>query len=191
MLVGAAIGFVLGYIVRDLRTIKATVEEVDEIVKQDAKRYRDESGFMRHPVLADVAMIAVLVLVVWSAFASQKSSNEVQETQDKQITQQKTLERIVECNQQFLTKTIEALNARTTYTRGLGQSNVALQKAQAKFLESVMEGGDLQRGSLETYFESLTEFVNAQDNSEKVAESYPYPKATQFNICLEEKEGAR
>lgn len=93
--IGCVLGFFVGYMVRSLRVlqeIKAELDEVDSIVKEEQtvrkarKRRKDNAeGFMSNRVAADISMGVVVILVVWAAFATQKNSNELEENvkQDK------------------------------------------------------------------------------------------------------------
>lgn len=93
--IGCVLGFFVGYMVRSLRVlqeIKAELDEVDSIVKEEQtvrkarKRRKDNAdGWMSNRVAADISMGVVVVLVVWSAFAAQKNSNDLEDNvkQDK------------------------------------------------------------------------------------------------------------
>ena len=85
LMIGCAIGFILGYFVRALRDIKEELHEVDEIVK---KQERGEAGFMRFPMVANAALILVLGLSLWASFTTQKVNNELADTQDSLVQAQ-------------------------------------------------------------------------------------------------------
>lgn len=178
MLIGGAMGFVAGYIVRYLREIKEKVDKVGEIVERDN---RDERGFVRFPIIADIALLAVVVLTVWAAFSSQRASNDVQNTQDR-------ITRITYCNQQFLSKTIKALNERTTYSRDQAAANVELQKAQAEFIRLILHKppytAERRERALQEYFQALTSFVMLNAQTEIKADTYPYPTNEELADCL-------
>lgn len=76
LFLGCLIGFVVGYIVRSLREIKATVDEVDDIVKQN----KDEHGALSWKTASNLSLFLVVALTVWAAFVSQKASNDVEES---------------------------------------------------------------------------------------------------------------
>ena len=78
LLIGNFIGFVLGYVVRSLQEIKEELNEVDEIVK----RNRNDEGFVRHPFVLDAALIIVVLITVWAAFASQAATNNFRKVMD-------------------------------------------------------------------------------------------------------------
>lgn len=179
LIFGCLIGFVLGYIARYLQEIKQELDEVDQIVKQDRKR--DERGIMRYPILADIVLLLVVIMTVWAAFASQKASNEVEDAQDR-------ISRITACNQEYLAKTIKALNERTTYTRQQVEANVKLQRAQATFIAVILEdppASDSRRGeALRHYFKALTDFVSVNSKADAKAENYPYPTNDELSSCI-------
>jgi hypothetical protein len=87
LLVGCVLGFLIGYVVGQRRTIehiKETVDEVDDIVKENLgepkqKRRRDERGFMRNPVRANLALLVVVLIAVSAAFLAQKAQNDLQD----------------------------------------------------------------------------------------------------------------
>ena len=180
-LVGAALGFVLGYITRTLREIKEELDEVDTIVKHK----RDETGITRHPLVMDAALFFVVAITVWAAFASQKATNQYQETQEK-------VNLITYCNEEYLNKTIRALNERTTYAQDQATANVNLQRAQARFLSVLLEKPPLPQLDRETalkrYFRSLSEFIVVNGKAEFKAERYPYPTNAELSNCIESKD---
>jgi hypothetical protein len=177
LLLGCLIGFVLGYIVRYLHEIKEELDEVDHVVRKS----HNEDGFVRNPIVLDVTLLLVVALTVWAAFASQKASNEVQQSQ-------KTISRITFCNEQYLSKTIEALNERTTYSQEQANSNVALQRAQARFLTVVLTDPPVSKvqskAALGQYFDALTKFVTVNGKADQKIENYPYPTNTELEDCL-------
>lgn len=84
LLIGMAVGFALGYIVAQLREIKEEVDEIDEIVKQTRKtprrRVRDENGFMRIPIVADLAYLFALLLVLSGLWFSNQQRQALEES---------------------------------------------------------------------------------------------------------------
>ena len=178
LLLGVCVGFILGYITRTLREIKEELYEVDGRVS----RKRDDAGFMRYPVVADVMVVLVVVITVWAAFASQRASNEVRDNQDQ-------IARITECNQVFLSRTIQRLNERTEYSGEQARANVQLQTEQAKLLAALLvqppptavEG----RAALEEYYESgVRDFIEANDKALKIYKENPYPTEEELSDCF-------
>lgn len=177
LMVGCLIGFILGYIVRSLRDIK---EELDEVA-DEMKHNRNEDGIVRNPIVLDIALLLVVVLTVWASFSSQKASNDIQDTQDQLL-------RVTTCTKTTLTKTVEALNQRTTYTQDQTEANVNLQRAQVEFLQTLFQeppSTEKQRkDALRHYFDSLTKFVTVAGAARQKAAFYPYPTTDDLNNCL-------
>lgn len=177
LVLGGLIGFIVGYFTRSLRSIEQHVDHVDQIVtKRD-----EEDGVMQTPTIANMVLLAVLVLTVWAAFSSQSASNKVTSTQDEQ-------ERTTACTQRYLSKTIEALNERTTYSTEQLQKNVQLQKDQSKFLGVLLQKPpateEERRVALDAYYENLTDFVVVAGLSGKKFEENPYPTDEEFMACI-------
>lgn len=182
LVLGMAVGFVLGYIVALLRDITEGVDEIDTIVKEKRpRRVRGEGGFMRIPVLADVLYILALVIVVWGAFSAQKATNEVEATQNR-------LEQVTSCNEDTLTRTVEALNERTQYTAAQATRNVELQRAQYQFLAILLEDpppSDARiNQSLRVYIDALGEFVVVNTKATETQQKFPYPTPEDYQSCL-------
>lgn len=109
MLLGILIGLVLGHIVHllndgvdRLNRIEEEVDEIDYIVKHPRK----EQGGVTHSVVMNVILGLVVLMVAWSAFASQQASNQVENSQqdtlksfcqagqDSRLVQRQTVEAI-------------------------------------------------------------------------------------------------
>jgi len=176
-IVGALVGFAFGYITRSLRKINKTVEEMDDLLKKG----RDERGFMRIPAVADAAFLVILALTLYGVVGSQKASRDVQDAQDAQG-------RTVACTQQYLSKTIKALNERTTYTTEQASANVELQKSQATFLNIFLRkppaSNTEAEDALNAYFSSLTEFVKVAGQTQQKVTTNPYPTDEEFVTCV-------
>ena len=189
LLLGMAVGFIAGYIVRALRELKDDVHdvkeelhEVDEIVKH--KLFGDD-GFMNNRIVADVLMVVVLAIVVWAAFASSKASRDVSAVNDKQDVS-------IDCTEDYLARTVEALNDRTTYTQAQAQANVELQKAQAEFLALIFRRPpypqEKQEAAGQKYLNALTEFVEVSMKNVTTLEANPYPRPGEFQACLNKED---
>jgi hypothetical protein len=201
---GCLIGFVLGYQTRSIREItteihemKEEVDEIDEYVqeqkhegdvpqKEDGPRHRtrlrdNEKGFVRNPIVMDIALLIVVILTVWAAFASQSASNDVEKTQSQ-------LTRVTLCNQHFLSRALSALSERSDFVQRQAGANVALQKAQGKFLSTLLREpppSDEERSiSLHKYVDALTEFYKANAQTAAKAERSPYPTDEELADCL-------
>ena len=188
-LVGVGIGFVLGYIVRSLRDlkddmskVKEEVDEVDGLVKRKlGDRKHDEEGFMHVRYVRDIAVLIVVCLTVWAAISTQKTNNELKEVQDYQG-------RLASCNQEYLAKTIRALNVRTSYTQEQAAANVELQRAQSEFLATVLRDPPASQAEREqavrTYYDILQRFVKVNTDAKENLEDTPYPTNIELTECL-------
>lgn len=199
---GCFIGFLLGYYTASLRRItesvqeiKEEVDEIDEYVQAQKKiekkkrqkaRHRKrpqdgEDGFVRNPIVMDVALIIVVALTVWASFASQRASNELERTQDQ-------LARISICNQQFLSRALNALTERSDYVNRQADANVSLQRAQGEFLSLLLKEpppGDQERGAaLRKYVIALGQFYKASAQTDAKVERTPYPTNQELSQCL-------
>jgi len=181
LLLGCAIGFVLGYIVRTLRDIKEELDEVDDIVKRDHGIEQNERGTLHTPTLAGVMLIVVVMITAWAAFASQKANNEVKNTQDQ-------LARVTQCNKDYLSKTISTINARTRYSQRQATANVQLQKSQARFIGLLLHDPPpdetTSRAAFLEYFNDLQAFLNTSNDAANVVEQNPYPTTDELDACI-------
>lgn len=83
--IGGVLGFILGYIVARLSEIKEELDEVDHIVKYELKHQRNEEGAFRFPQGRQVVLLLVVLLVAYSAFLSQKASNDIKKQAKEDI----------------------------------------------------------------------------------------------------------
>ena len=179
LLLGLLIGFVLGYIVRGLRSIKEEVKDVHEILEHDRKG--DEYGFITNSFATNVGLFLVVLLTIFAAFSSQKASNDIKNNQD-------TISSFTYCNQQYLSKTIDALNERTEFSRQQASTNVELQKAQGEFLSVVLKKPpnsiEKREEALVEYFDALNKFVMFSAKNEAQVEVNQYPTNTELSDCI-------
>lgn len=186
LILGGVLGFIVGYVVRSLRDIKEELHEVDEIIKRDHRNHdRDESGKVqmdRH-MFNNIALVVVIGICVWAAFSTQKTNNELEETQA--YVAQST-----ECNQEMLFRVIDAVNQRTTYTVSADASNVKLQEAQSEFFKIILHRPPYDALTREeaarTYFEALKKFLDLTAKTGEKIEDNPYPTVEEFVACLEQ-----
>jgi uncharacterized protein YoxC len=192
LLLGCAIGFVLGYIVRFLHEIKEELDEVkdevgevDMIVKSKRNQHRQEDGFVKLRVIADLALFVVVAITVWAAFASQAATNKAQNALDE-------TERVAICNQEALTKTIKALNERTEAVRAQSDANVALQRDQADFFTLILarplKPENERRAAAQEYLDSLTNFVEKSGTARQKSIANPYPTNSELARCVRPDE---
>lgn len=185
--VGGFIGFVLGYITASVREIK---EKVDKVEKHENSR--GENGFMRFPVIQDIMLLTVLALTVWAAFSSQEAVNNFKDQQKELEASQRTDKKITECTSDLLTKTITALNERTTYTTQAAAANVELQKAQRAYIAIFDDVPPPSKEEAITafsdYFTALDQFIIITAKSRDKSEDFPYPTTEEYEKCLNKEE---
>lgn len=178
---GCFLGFVLGYIVRSLREIKEEVEEIDGIVKEKRRHTREDDGFSRYPLMWDVVLLVVVILTAWGAFSSAKASNDAQDSQHQVAV-------VTTCNQEFLAKTIRALNIRTNSVQSRADANLELQKAQSEFFSLLLrkppESEVVRSQAAEDYLNALKDFVRESGQAETTGTSFPYPTNEELSKCL-------
>lgn len=182
LILGMAIGFVLGRFTRSLGEIKEELDEVDEIVKEKLDpHHRNEDGFVKPSGVMGVALFVVIVVTVGAAFLSQKASNDAQSTQDR-------LARVTACNTALLSKTIVALNERTTYTGAQARANVKLQEAQSNFFDLLLHKPPYTERkrfqAAQAYQSSQHKFLDLTRKTANKTDRNPYPTAEELRHCL-------
>lgn len=185
LLLGMAIGFVLGYLVRLVRDIKEELDKVDEIVERElgGSDYDGEKGSIKLPHLRDVAIFLVVGLTAYAAFMSQKASNDSSDAQDR-------IERVVYCNQSILSEALTVLNERSSYTKAAADANIDLQQSQSNFFSILLHRppySEAKRSqAVQDYYHDLKRFLRLANKSKVKNENNPYPTNEEFSICLNE-----
>jgi len=182
-LLGVLVGWLIGKI-KELRRgeieIKEKLEEVDKNVKKQ-RRQRDESGIVRYPLAADIVLFGVVIMTVWAAFATAKTNAELEK-------QGQRIEAITACNQQYLYKTIEALNERTTYTQTTADANVELQQGLADFIDILLfqppKTPEERYAALQKFDRKLAAYVESSLKQKGKTSAYPYPTEEELSACL-------
>ena len=210
ILVGMAIGAVLGYLTRmlqelnnkvdatviNLHDIKEEVDEIDTIVK--TRRERDERGFMRIPVVADIILISVLAMTVWAAWSTGETNNklevalsEIQENQAADDKQEVRIQSVTSCTLEFTSKTIKALNERTTYTGRASEANAEVLQAQQDFLEIILRippPSDADAlAALRTYTDAVSQYNVLIGKDKDKRNRFAYPTNEELAACLDVK----
>lgn len=189
------LGMILGYLVKVILDTRKEGREVRDILR---KRKEDESGFMRHPIIADIALVMVVAMCVFASFSTQSTNNKlekaIQDIESNEAQDDKTqdrLARITVCTQSYLSQTIEALNQRTEYTKEQAEANVKLQLAQREFLELLIVAPPVSdeeaSEAVENYVQKLTEFADLAGKQRTKVSSFPYPTETELKKCLEKR----
>lgn len=196
LLLGILIGYFLGRFTRKLDKIENEVHEVDEIVKTNVeRRRRNEAGFMRYPVVSDVAVLLTVLLTCFAAFVTQRNSNEVEESQRELASAQQQLEAtqvqltlVTRCTQTYLGSTIEALNERTTYSGDQIRANVEVLKSQAKALQVIVGPPPPTPAAADAatreYIERLIKFFDVNEAQLNRVINTSYPTIQEFSNCL-------
>lgn len=187
ILIGCAIGFIAGYLVRYVQEHLLLTREIrDEVVKIDRvveRRVDGDSGFAGNSWLTNVCLFLVVTLTAYSAFASQRTTDRVQR-------QQINNDLVSQCSQTFLAKTISALNARTQYSQQQTEANVKLQQAQATFLTGLLNRKSPDEGLSETrtYLQALGAYTSAAGKNSQQIVMHPYPTQIEYQNCLRSKD---
>lgn len=173
--IGGVMGFVLGYIVRSITCLRNDVEEIKH------HSHPKDAGLSRKPVILDVVLLFVVCLTVFASFQSQKASNRVSDSQAR-------IERVSACTLTFLSKTITALNDRTTYTGEQADKNIELQKAQARYLNFVVHKPPPSMHealkAFRQYLSALTNFITVSEKNHDAITTNPYPTSLELQRCL-------
>ncbi len=206
LLLGMGIGFVLGYLVRLVQSIrndvgsirnavkdvKEELDEVDEIVKKElgnGHHDMNEGGFIRPGWVANIAVLLVVGLTAWAAIVSQKASNDVQDANDQLKSAQVQLEHQTQCNRTVLRSALIALNERTTYSTAQVDANLALQTSFSDLLGILLHQppySERKRARATTsYYQDLTNFVSIADKTKRKQEENPYPDSAELDACLD------
>lgn len=182
-LLGVIVGWMIGKL-KEIRRgeieIREKLEEVDRHVKKQ-KRQRDESGIVRYPLAADVLLFVVIVMTAWAAFATARTNAELER-------QSQRSDEITACVQQYLYKTIEALNERTTYTQDTVDSNVDLQEGLAEFIDILLfqppKTPQERYAALQKFDRKLAAYVATANKQRGKTLAYPYPTEEELSACL-------
>ena len=183
LIAGGAIGYILGYLTRYFREMKEEIDEVDGIIKRHFGKREDdkEGGFMRHPVVADIAVVLALALTLFGVFKTAEVNNDLKDVQYAQG-------KVTVCNQEFLSRTIRALNDRTAFTIEQAEANIDLQKSQTRFFALLLEQPprpeDARRKAGQDYLNDLTTFLTVSGQNKHAVEANPYPTNEELKKCL-------
>jgi hypothetical protein len=193
MLLGCAVGFFAGYVVRFLQDMKEELDEVDGIVKKklgereadkDAKPRKSDPGFVRNDLFKDVSLLVVVIITVVAAFMSATASSRVKATQDEQRHD-------TDCTQQYLTATVKALNERAEFTIAQANANLDLQTSQAEFFGLLLrrppETVRVREAAAQQYLDDLHQYITIVQKTKVKAELFPYPSDKALANCYNHK----
>ena len=146
--------------------------------------------------LGNVTLIIVLVITVYAAIQSQIASNNSKTAIESNRVAIETLKqtqvahnRIVFCLEQYTTKTLAALNGRTTYTKEQANRNVSLQESQARFLKLLLHQPPFsearQSQAAQDYVTDLQQFVGVNEKAQEKIQQNPFPQSDALKTCLD------
>ena len=206
---GLALGVLVGYLARmikDISDIKRDVqttihdiheikEEVDEI-DANVKHSRNEDGAIRLPSFKAFVLFAVVLMTVYAAFSTgttngklSQAIEDIQAGQKADDDQNRRLEKISQCTLEFTSKTIRALNERTTYTQAQASANVDVLTAQAELLRIVLTLPPVtesqSRAAVQAYAQALDDFNQIAEKSKAKTQAYAYPTNQELAECLD------
>ena len=154
------------------------------MIKELAKRApeRDTKGFMRVPWAANIAILLVIILTAWASFVSQSASNDVKDQQDSQ-------RQTIYCVKKILSKAVSVLNERSVYTTKQIRANVQLQTDFADLFNLLLKdppASEKRRiAAARTYQASLNHFVSISGKQKHKVETNSFPSRSELYSCLE------
>lgn len=205
------LGMALGYILRLLQEMKKEVDEVDEILTKRERRKQKKRDFSQRPRNEEgslrvhgrtIAIAVAILLCLYATFSTGATNNKLENTvsqlkiqadaieagQEADKQTQLRLARITVCTQDYLSKTIEALNQRTEFSQAQADANVSLQKAQSAFLRVVLTRPPVSQAEVESalqlYVSNLQAFVEVASKNRNNTKSTAYPTREQLVTCL-------
>lgn len=152
---------------------------------------RDERGFTRIPIVMDIAVIVVVALTVWAAFASQQANHKVEKQQEDLIADQRHDAKITKCNRDALDQVVAALDARVGSTRMQIEANVDLVEAQQDFFQLVLSepaNDRLEFRAITRYLRQMGRFQDANREAIEDVEDVPFPTPEALDICYKQEE---
>lgn len=186
MLFGAVIGLFAGYLLRYLQDLKEELDEVDGIVKKElGKRQTDriqnqDGGMTVGDAVRNLALFIVVAVTVAAALISQHASDKANDALNRENVRSG-------CNQEFLVKTVKALNERTEFSSAQATANVTLQQAQADFFSLLLrkppEPEATRSQAAQDYLKALREFIDVNSKTAQKARSFPYPTPEALRAC--------
>lgn len=161
MLLGAIVGFVLGYIVARLRDIEEKVQEVDEhVMGKDMKKPRNEGGFMISSWLSTVLMGLALAMIIVGVYRTNSVAMDVQEGSELQ-------NRAILCNNEYLTAQAQFLRV---------------------YLEEPPATAPEQKAAINEFVQLLDAYAV---NEGYLIEGSPYTNKSQLQDCITEQNTER
>lgn len=199
LLLGVAIGFLLGYFTRGVIAVLKIQEEVHEVheivVDKEPPGKRDESGVIgdwNWDRVSKWGLFLVVILTTFASFRSQIASNHADEALTQTNANQKQLERVVGCIIDNQADLLDTINGRTGYTQTQAQANKKLQEAQRVFFGVLLHippyTQTVKTDAARDYQKALDEFLDAANASETNSKITKYPEADDLLRCIREEK---
>lgn len=175
--IGASIGFVLGYIVAHLREIKKGVGEVLDIEKnkpdsENGPASRDERGEIKRPHhIASVGLFLVLIVTAWAAIATGKVNSELDHT--------------VTCLTQYNSHLGRSLSSRDMAVKAGTQSEIDLWTKYKKLYAIAKSDPKKIPVVQEKLNKAILEHRNDLIETQKIRQMNPYPDPDILKNCKE------
>lgn len=182
MSIGCVIGLVLGWMSRTMRYARqarddsrVAAERVEQIMKS-----KEESGKVN---INQVALILVVLLVAFSAFASGVASTRVKSNQED-IKQSQA------CSENILSNVIRTLNERTSYSSEVNRADQAQNEMLLDLARTLSgnPGKDEVVEAVNSYSKKLKKYLNTIKKSQETREDNPYPEVDDYRECLDKEE---
>lgn len=172
--IGAAIGFVLGYIVALIRTIRNEVGKVlDETQKpeSDDESSRDERGEVKRPHATTVGLILVLIVTAWAAFATGKVNGE--------------LDRTLTCLTQYNSHLGRSLKSRDKAVQSGTQSEIDLWTKYGRLYDIAKSNPKKIPVVQEQLNKAIMDHRDDLIETQRIRQQHPYPDADILKNCKE------
>lgn len=166
LLVGAIIGFILGYITRSIASANSDYQ----------------IGSINLEMIERFSLGVVVVVTFWAAWQSQLAVNRVHDTQHDQS-------RVVSCTQHVLETALNALNSRTERLKDPPTANLELQKAESDLLQILFHKPPLDSATQEAaekqYLTALGNFIRSTEATLINTSLVKYPQADDLVDCID------
>lgn len=179
LIIGLAIGYILGRFSKDLSEIKKELSELDERLTE-----HDQRGFFK-PSMNAVALLIVVALSFWASISSQIADHKGDHALHR-------LDNLTNCNQVFLGVTLDALGERSTFSADSTQKNIDLQESQHGFFTLLLHqpppNADVSLLAAQEYNSNLGKYINVSKKSLKKLQENPIPSVQQFADCVKQAQ---
>ena len=135
-------------------------------------------------MMRTIMSVICVVIAAGAAVVTQGSANEANDAlvQNQAVTT---------CNQRIMSKTLIALNERSTFTKATADSNIKLQQSQADFFAILLHrppySENRKTQSSFDYYHDLQEFLTLAKKGKVKVEQNPFPKIKDYKACVREE----